>query len=202
MPYTLYLDKHEDFIAEVSVKNASLKNSLARIIVEADNGLNLMFNGKIENGKCIVPIKKLKGLLEENTKGTMKMEIVVEDTYFKPWEQDFVVEEHTAVKVKVNEQKENKSSKPIVEVKSHPLSKYLDGNDSEMTLKPAPKKGVNLYTPLYELSKLCEKFEITKKNLKSKKPYLVSLLKEYFNANPEFNAEKTVIIKSLPEFIK
>src|SRR5271165_3805063 len=111
MAYTLYLDKNETFEAAVSVKNASLKDAFARIIVEAGD-FSLMFPGKIKDGKCIVPIKRLKGLLEENIKGQMKLEVIVEDTYFSPWKDEFKIEQHTDVKVQIHEQK--KPSKPMI----------------------------------------------------------------------------------------
>ena len=100
---------------QIQVKNASLKNSMARLVVESTDGPNFVFNGKIENGKCVVPIHRLKGLLDENTRGNIHMEIIVENTYFKPWSSDFIVEEHTSVKVKVNESKQ--PTKPSVTVK-------------------------------------------------------------------------------------
>ncbi len=115
MPYTLYTDSHEDFICEVAVKNVSLKNALARMIVECGD-LTLMFKGQLKDGKCIVPIRRLKGLLDENSKGKMQLEVIVEDTYFSPWKEEFVVEEHTSVNVKIEEQKQP-VTKPILEVK-------------------------------------------------------------------------------------
>ena len=60
MPYKLYLDKNELFECDIQIKNASLKNSMARLVVESAEGINLVFNGKIENGKCNVPIRRLK----------------------------------------------------------------------------------------------------------------------------------------------
>ncbi len=113
--YKLYVDKNESFECDVSVKNASLKGSVARLVVESADGVNLVFNGKIEGGKCTVPVRRLKGLLEENSRGNVFLEVIVEDTYFKPWQSDFIVEEHTSVKVKINEQKE--PSKPSVQVR-------------------------------------------------------------------------------------
>lgn len=114
--YKLYVDKNESFECDVAVKNASLKGSVARLVVESADGVNLVFNGKIEGGKCVVPVRRLKGLLDENVKGNMFLEVIVEDTYFKPWQSEFVVEEHTSVKVKINEQKES-STKPSVQVR-------------------------------------------------------------------------------------
>src|ERR1017187_1903882 len=115
MAYQLYLDRAENFECDVTVKNASLKGAFARMIVECGN-LALMFPGVLKDGRCYVPIKRLKGLLEENSIGKMHLEVIVEDTYFKPWEDNFQVEQHTAVKVKIQEQK--KPSKPMVEVKT------------------------------------------------------------------------------------
>lgn len=102
MAYQLYLDKAENFECEVAVKNASLKEAFARMVVECGD-LTLMFPGVLKEGKCHVPIRRLKGLLDENSKGKMHLEIIVEDTYFKPWEDNFQVEQHTAVKVQVHE---------------------------------------------------------------------------------------------------
>lgn len=196
--YKLYLDKSEDFTCEVSVKNASLKGSMARLIVESD-GLNLVFNGKIEGDKCIIPVKKLRGLLDENTRGNMHLEVIVEDTYFKPWKSDFVVEEHTSVKVKVNEQHQ-KSNKPMVEVKVNPISKYINGNPR--TPRPtAKRKGINVYTPLNEISTICKKFGIRKNNLKKRKDDFLEIIKEYFKANSEYNKHSKSILSNITNFL-
>ena len=112
--YPLYLDRATEFACDISVKNASLKDAMARMIVKSDN-LTLLFEGKIKDGKCIIPIGRLKGLFEGNTTGKMRLETIVEDAYFSPWQDDFAVEEHTSVKVKVNEQKQ--STKPSVTVR-------------------------------------------------------------------------------------
>lgn len=190
MAYKIYTDKPEIFECEVSVKNASLKGSIARLIMETDKGINLVFNGKIENGKCVVPIHRLKGLLEENTKGNIFLEMIVEDTYFQPWKSEFITEEHTSVKVTVNES--TISNKPIVSVTSIPTGKDI--------LKES--YGINVWLPLHEISKLCEKFGIKKINIKKKKAELQYLLKEYFNANPEFKSHKVTILCGLGDFIK
>ena len=190
MPYRLYLDKNEIFECEVSVKNASLKDSVARLIVESTDGVNFVFNGSIQNNKCNIPIRKLKGLLDENARGNMFLEVIVEDTYFKPWKSDFVVEEHTSIKVKVNEQ-QSKSSKPIVEVKSPQLftkSSIVNNNN-------------NLWVPLYELSKLCEKFDIKKSNISVKKNEFRQIISEYFKANPEFLSNRKTILDGIKDFM-
>jgi hypothetical protein len=148
MSYKLFIDKNENFVCEVAVKNASLKGSLARLVVESHDGTTLMFHGKIDGGKCTVPIKRLKGLLEESTTGKLSLEVIVEDTYFRPWESEFVVESHTSVKVNLTEN--TLPSKPIVQVRV-----------------PQPK--VSLHPCTVELYSLCEKFGVTKKTLTTKR---------------------------------
>lgn len=191
MPYKLYLDKQEDFLCEVSVKNASLKGSIARLIMETSDGINYVFNGKIDGDKCIVPIRRMKGLLDENTTGKMSLEIIVEDTYFSPWKDEFVIEEHTSVKVKVAEN--TKPSKPIVEVKSPSNVKKS---------KITEDKSNNLSIPLNEISKLCTRFGINRRNLITKKSELRRIVNEYFKMNPEFNSKKSVILSGLRTFLK
>lgn len=192
MSYKLYTDRNENFECEVSVKNASLKGSIARLVVESEDGINFIFKGNIEDGKCVVPVRRLKGLLDENAHGNIFLEMIVEDTYFKPWSDSFVVEEHTSVKVKMNEQKQ--SNKPIVEVKNAPVIK----RDKKVMTE---KKDREVIIPVYELVKLCEKFDITRKNISTKKQDLKTLIKEYFNFNPEFKHKKTLILQRLKYLI-
>jgi hypothetical protein len=185
MSYKLYTDKNESFECEVSVKNASLKNSMARLVVESTDGPNLVFNGKIENGKCVVPIHRLKGLLDENTSGNMHLEVIVEDTYFKPWSSAFIVEEHTSVKVHVNESKQ--STKPSVSVK----------------VAQAPVKKVKGQSvAIMELKNLCNKFGFTKRTLPRHKEDFRQLVSEYFKANPEFLPQKKQIIGMVGYLLK
>ena len=121
--YKLYTDKQETFECDLFLEGADLKQSSARIVVESKD-LTLMFKGTIdEKGNCKVPIKKLKGLMGENTTGDIKLEVIAEDTLIEPWQSDFVVETAKKVTVEVKSQKEEKpqikeSTKPQVKVKS------------------------------------------------------------------------------------
>jgi hypothetical protein len=179
--YKLYLDRQEDFVCEVSVKNASLKDSIARLIVESMDGPSLVFNGKLIGEKCVIPVKRLKGILDENSHGKMHLEVIVEDTYFKPWESDFIVEEHTSVKVKVNESIQQ-ISKPIVKVRMPPKIQ---------------KPNSNIRTPICEISMICERFEIKRKNLQKRKNDFVHIIKEYLKANPEYNNHTSKILSGI-----
>ena len=117
--YNLYTDKTELFECDISLSGASLKNSKARLVVENDN-INLLFNGTIDDsGKCKIPVKKLKGLMDENIKGNVKLEVIAEDTYFIPWESEFKVKASKSITVEVKSQAKKmvESSKPKMKVK-------------------------------------------------------------------------------------
>ena len=199
MSYKIYTDKNENFECEVSVKNASLKGSITRLIIESSDGLNLVFNGQLNGDKCIIPIKRLKGILDENTHGKMHLEVIVEDTYFRPWESDFIVEEHTSVKVRVNEQKQS-SNKPIVKIKL-PIFKYVEGKSSDI-YKPVKKKGINIFIPIKEIALICEQFGIKKNNFQKKQNDFIQILKEYFKVNTEYNYHIRTILSGINDFLR
>lgn len=119
--YKLYTDKQEIFECDIQLEGASLNNSNARLIIETDD-LSLLFKGNINSqGKCKIPVKRLKGLLGEDIKGTIKLEVIAEDTYFIPWESAFVVEASKKIQVEVKSQNQGKvitESKPSVKVKN------------------------------------------------------------------------------------
>ena len=90
--YKLYTEKPETFECDIKIEGASLTKSKARLVVETKD-YSLLFNGKIDsNGKCKVPIKKLKGLIDESVKGNIRLEVIADDTYFTPWKSEFSVE--------------------------------------------------------------------------------------------------------------
>ena len=120
--YKLYTDKQETFECDLFLEGADLKQSSARLIIESKD-LTLMFKGKIDDkGNCKVPIKKLKGLMSENTTGDIKLEVIAEDTLIEPWQSDFIVDTAKKVTVEVKSQKTKpqikESTKPQVKVKS------------------------------------------------------------------------------------
>ena len=120
--YKLYTDKQETFECDLFLEGADLKQSSARIVVESKD-LTLMFKGTIDDkGNCKVPIKKLKGLMSENTTGDIKLEVIAEDTLIEPWQSDFIVDTAKKVTVEIKSQKTKpqikESTKPQVKVKS------------------------------------------------------------------------------------
>ena len=164
MAYKLYTDKQETFECDLFLEGADLKNSSARIIVES-NDLTLMFKGEInEDGNCKVPIKKLKGLLDENTTGDIKLEVIAEDTLIEPWQSDFVVS--TAKKVTV-EVKSQGNKKQIKEVSSKPQVKI--------------KSVKNYSNPINEMVKVLKKNGITLSKVLKDKKKIAPILENYSN---------------------
>jgi hypothetical protein len=118
--YKIFTDKTEVFECNIQLEGASIKKSQARLLIESDN-LSLVFKGEISSdGKCKIPIKKLKGLLDENTQGNIKLEVIAEDTYFTPWESKFMVETSRKITVEVKSQESSVNiiteSKPKITV--------------------------------------------------------------------------------------
>jgi TusA-related sulfurtransferase len=175
--YTLYTDKQELFECSISLEGASVKNSKVRLVVEADN-LNLLFKGTIDSsGKCTVPIRKLKNLLEESTKGKIRLEVIADDTYFTPWESDFEVE--TAKKL-------------TVEVKSQTNKNTLTENKTGVTVK-----NIKVGDHIQNLSRMLVKENINVNNMASNKAKLNNIIASYLKTNKISDGEKGRIIEGI-----
>ena len=108
--YKLYVDKSTSFECRIKLEGASLKNAQARLIVQSED-VNLLYEGKIEkSGKCTIPIDKLRGVLDEDVKGTLKLEVIADDTYFQPWSSPFIVSASKKLRVEIVSQKIKKTS--------------------------------------------------------------------------------------------
>ena len=102
--YKIYRDKEEIFECNISVQGAKLSSSSVRLIFDHEI-CNLVFYGKIsKEGKCAVPLKKMNFYPEKST-GRVRLEVIVEDTIFIPWEETFVVEGAKKVTVQIKSQK-------------------------------------------------------------------------------------------------
>jgi hypothetical protein len=166
------------------LQGASLRNSIARIVIESQD-INLLFTGTIDSqGKCKVPIKKLSGLLGENTTGKLKLEVIADETYFVPWSSDFSV----------------LASKGItVEVKSQ---------DADMITETANKMNVQVSDVKNEIStsvkehiikliKMLIKEDIKLSNLSIKKDKLNNIIATYLQENIVTETQTAKIIDGL-----
>jgi hypothetical protein len=165
MSYKLYTDKKETFECKIHLEGASLSKATSRIIVQTED-LKLMFEGTIDkDGNCKVPIRKLRGLLGENEKGTMKLEVIAEDTYFEPWQSDFIIDTSKKIEVEVKQQNNQQDERLVENSKPKMIVKEVKHSFDEVDniVDTLHKKGINV-DKLY----------------KSKKK-MIPILKEYSN---------------------
>ena len=102
--YKLYRDREETFECNVSVEGASLSSAVARIIIDT-NTINLIFYGKLyKDGRCLVPLQKMT-MYPEGTRGQIRLEVIVDDTVFSPWESSCVIQGAKKVTVDVKQNK-------------------------------------------------------------------------------------------------
>ena len=113
MSYKIYLDKEETFECEASIKNASYKNSSARLIIESED-VNLVFFGNVDKNTITVPIKSLKKYFTESDTAKIKLEVIVENQLVTPWESEVEFDNYNKVEIK---EIKNIKQNPLVEIK-------------------------------------------------------------------------------------
>ena len=174
--YKLFTDKSELFECDIKLEGASLSKSKARLVVETSD-YSLLFDGSISsNGKCEIPIRKLKGLIDENTTGNIRLEVIAEDTYFTPWESDFEVDASKKVTVEVKSQQ---TKKPIVETK---IKVKVKNEKPTITEK---QHVINLF-------KLLIKEDINVDNISFKRNELNNIVATYLKENTVKNTGKVI----------
>lgn len=190
--YKLYTDKTELFECTIKLQGASLSKSKVRLLVESSD-LNLLFPGTVDSeGKCTIPIAKLKGLLDENTQGNIKLEVIADDVYFTPWESNFMVEA---------------SRKLTVEVKSQ-MATLLESQSPSITVEVPKDVQENLENPeistpiqehIVKLFQMLSKEDINIKNITYKKDKLNNIVATYLQENTIPEEKNSEIISGLVE---
>ena len=174
--YKLFTDKSELFECDIKLEGASLSKSKARLVVETPD-YSLLFKGNIsKSGKCEIPIKKLKGLIDEDTTGNIRLEIIAEDTFFTPWESDFEVDASKKVTVEVKSQS---TKKPIVETN---VKVNVKNEKPTITEK---QHVINLF-------KLLIKEDINVDNISFKRNELNNIVATYLQENTVKNTGKVI----------
>ena len=167
----LYTDKSEIFECNVALEGVDIKDSKIRAILKFDDK-NLMIEGKIKSGgKGEIIFPKLKALTKEGQKGTMELEVIADDAYFQPYNENF--------EIKV-------SKKAIVEVISKKEKK--------------PKIIIEKVTPESELMRMLKENGITKKMLVKNKSRFSPVLHNYYkeaNVKEGFNVFLSKVLKRL-----
>ena len=174
--YKLFTDKSELFECDIKLEGASLNKSKARLVVETPD-YSLLFNGTISpKGKCEIPIRKLNGLIDENTNGNIRLEVIAEDTFFTPWESNFEVETSKKIQVEVKSQE----TKPILE--------------TQVKVKVKKNKPITITEKQHVLNlfKLLIKENINIDNISFKRNKLNNLVATYLKENTVKNKDKVI----------
>ena len=186
--YKLFTDKAELFECDIKIEGAKLSNSKSRLVVET-NDYSLMFNGSItSDGKCKVPIKKLKGLIDENNKGNIKLEVIAEDTFFTPWETTFEVQASKQVTVEIKSQS---PKKPILET-TGPKVKVTKIKQVKQNRKPAITEAEKRH--ILNIMKLLIHENVNIDNLSIKKDKLNKVIATYNQFKPINESSKSKVI--------
>jgi hypothetical protein len=181
MAYILNNDRQEDFECVLSLEGASLDDSSARILLEVNDTI-IMFKGIInEGGKCQVPIKNLRRIFPSEVTGKMKLEVIAEDTYFSPWEDDVTIKPSKSITVETV-QLRKEPEKPRMKIQEIKQRKVLPN-----------------------INELCESLKrqgFTKKVIEENRakaiPILGKVIQEYYkslDAKPEKGITKQILAK-------
>ena len=182
--YKLYTDKQEIFECDIQLEGASVNQSQARLVIETED-LALLFKGTINSqGKCRIPVKKLKGLLNEDTKGNIKLEVIAEDTYFTPWESTFSVDASKKVTVEVKSQQED-----VIVEETKPTVVVENVKEEEITLTEQDH--------IVNLMKLFVENNINLDNIAIKRNKLNNIVATYTEENPLDNTTRSSVMEGL-----
>jgi hypothetical protein len=185
MDLNFYKDKKSSFQCDIEVEGSSENNTEARIILEIDNK-NYLFYGTVKNSLVEIDIPALNFTEEES--GNAVLEIIAENTMFKPFSSKFNIKRQKNVKlnegmVKVVVKDEKKVKAIVKEVKEVIQKTEINENNKKdiLTFKKScsreDKKEVTLI--LKEFNKLN----------KLKKTIITNLIKKH---NPALKTRKKI----------
>ena len=178
--YKLFTDKTELFECDIKIEGASIKKSTARLVIETSD-YSLMFNGKIsESGRCEIPIRKLKGLIDESSKGNIRLEVIAEDTYFTPWKSEFDIKASKQVTVEVRSQNQPILQENNVQVSN--IKQMITGQE---------------VTHVKNILKLLVRENINVNNLRVKKDRLNKIVATYTKYKPLTETKRREVVKGV-----
>ena len=190
--YKLFTDKAELFECDIKIEGSSLSKSTARLVVETLD-YSLMFNGKIStDGKCTIPIKKLNGLIDESSKGNIRLEVIAEDTYFIPWKSEFEIEASKKVTVEVRSQQKPliESKGPKIQVSNIKETKKIN-KPKQVTITESEKKHI------INIMKLLIHENVNINNLSIRKNKLNKVIATYNQFKPINESSKGTVINGV-----
>lgn len=203
----VYTDKTKLFECNVKVVNEEGPEpqvTKARLVLESKNW-NLVFYGEVDDdGQCSIDISKLN-ILSEGEEGTVRLEVVADDSFFTPWEDNFIVKKSKSVTVEVKEKsKENIliNNKPRVIVTNipEPANKVVKENISSVIEKEI-KNSLNEGSVQEAVRKLKEN-NITLMNFKTNEKKFEEIITETAKKYKINNYEnKKLFVRNIIDFI-
>lgn len=125
--YKIFLDKNEIFKANIAIEGAKLSSAKARLVLNVNENVNLLYNGTIkENGACEIKISNIASLLEEQDKGEMILEVIADDVLIEAWKSDFIVDRKIKTEVETKEDNLVESTIPKVTVNAVMVEEQRD----------------------------------------------------------------------------
>jgi len=108
----IHTDKSKKFKCTIDVEGAKISECFARLVFSTNEGYNFFFDGKIDAaGNCVVDIPSIKSVSEKTT-GSVSLEVVAENTFFKPWQDSFELEPTKKVTAVIEQMEENAVEAP------------------------------------------------------------------------------------------
>jgi len=145
--YTISLDATKIFECTLKLKGVSTKNSKVNLVIESSD-MDIRCRGTInENGKVNIPIKKLKGILDENINGKLYLEVIAEDNYFVPFNSEYITEVSKKIDIVENITiKNTESPVQIVETSVKGLSSTTSMNShAKRIIKNMTENKINIF---------------------------------------------------------
>lgn len=191
--YTIQLDSSKIFECTLKLKGVNIKNTKVNLVIES-NEFDIKCRGQIqEDGKVSIPIRKLKGIINENTQGKFYLEVIADDTYFIPFNSEYVTELSKQINIAESIVFRNSDS-PVqliensIQGLSTPTIKKQD-NVSQKTTTHAKKI-------IKELAK--NKINIFKKEDKTK---CINYIQQYIEKNNISQNQYDTLLKEIISFI-
>ena len=150
--YTLYSDKPNLFECNIQLEGCSLSQARARLLIESKDN-SLIFNGNIDKtGACVIPLKKLKGLISEE--GILTLEVIADEMYFNPWHSEYKLKQSRKVTVEVK----SPSDKNILYESNKPKVNVTFKNNPPKTTKKIVSETKTTQLSKEDLRRLLRKF--------------------------------------------
>jgi hypothetical protein len=97
----IYKNKGETFKCSFDIDGATSGDVKVRLCLEFNDNKNMFFHGKIDKkGNCIISIPKLTEL--DDKQGNLRIEAIIDDTYFNLYESPIELKNSVQMKIKEN----------------------------------------------------------------------------------------------------